>query len=343
MQYYEKLLNSLKRGVISPVYLFFGEEVYLREQMIKEFKKALFPQGGDFNIDILDGETVEPAEVVQMAGTPPFMAERRLVLVKNPPWFSNVRGKGKQPESNMNELYDYLADPLTTTCLIFNVNSAVDRRKKIFKAVEKAGQAVEFSKLKPAELGKWLDIQVRKHGKKIDRSARELLISASTMGLTGLLPEWQKLIAYVGNRREISEEDVKSVVCRSVEYRIFDLMDAVGSRQYAQALNGIRELLANNEKPPLIITMLAWQFRLMLQVKELSKGPLTATQMAGMINEKPFSVKKALKLSQNFSRGQLIDVLTRLAQLDADIKTGRQEFYPGIEALLLSLACQQAR
>ncbi len=336
MRYYEKLLNSLKRGVVSPVYLFFGDEVYLRESIIEHFKKALLPQGADFNIDVIDGETADPGVVVHMASTPPFMAERRLVLVKNPPWFSNIKGRSDKAD-DQKVLLEYLADPLTTTCLIFNVHNTVDKRKKIYKAAAKAGEAVEFVKLKPAELEKWLDLQMKKLGKKMDKPAREMLISGTATGLTGLVPEWQKLITYVGSRETITEADVKQVVYRSVEYRIFDVTDAIGRCQYAKALTGIQELLANNEKAQVIITMIARQFRLMLQVKELSKRPLNAAEIARIINEKPYPVQNALKVCKNFSRLQLINAITDLAQLDADIKTGRQEFYPGIETLLLSL------
>ncbi|MBM7855699.1 DNA polymerase-3 subunit delta [Desulfohalotomaculum tongense] len=341
MQYYERLVNSLKRGVISPVYLFYGEEIYLRERAVERFKEFLLPRGADFNMDVLDGESITPAEVVSAASTPPFMAERRLVLVKNPPWFAADSGKGaaanrEKEAAGVKPLLDYLANPLTTTCLIFQGQTA-DRRKKIFKAVEKAGQAINFTLLKPAELAGWLDEQSRLRGIKIDRRAKELLITGTTSGLTGLISEWQKLITYIGERKSISVDDVNQVVHRSVEYKIFDVLDAIGSRRCGTALAGIRDLLANKEPPQVILAMVARQFRLMLQVNELAGTGLPAAEIAKQINEKPYPVKKALKLGKNFSRRQLISALTGLAQLDADIKTGRVEFYPGLEGLLLSM------
>lgn len=339
MLYYERLVNSLKRGVISAVYLFYGEEYYLREQAIEKFKEYLLPQGADFNFDVLNGEDITPGQVVSLANTPPFMAEKRLVIVKNPSWFasSGRRNENEDADGSFKQLIDYLQSPLATTCLIFNTET-VDRRKKIFKAVEKVGQAINFVQLKPAEMAKWLDEQARSSGKKLDRLAKEQLLTSTTSGLTGLVPEWNKLVTYTGDREEITVDDVNEIVHRSVEYKIFDVLDAIGARQYDTALAAIRELLANKEPPQVIMTMVARQFRLMLQVKELAAAGLAAVDIARKINEKPYPVKKALKMEKNFNRKQLINALIQLAQLDVDIKTGRREFYPGLEGLLLEMA-----
>lgn len=339
MLYYQRLINSFKRGVVSPIYLFYGEEIYLREQAVNQFKRHLLPAGEDFNMDVVDGDNTTPGAVVNFACTPPFMAERRLVLVKNAPWFASGRktaGAGNHG-GDVKVLLDYFSNPMETTCLVFTAG-AVDKRKKVFKGLEKAGQAVEFILLKPGELTNWLDEQMQVDGKKMDRQAKELLVTATNTGLTGLIHEWEKLKNYTGTRDTITVDDVNKVVHRSVEYKIFDVMDAIGAQQYGLALAGIKDLLANKEPPQIILAMVARQFRLMLQVKELAGGGMGANAIAKLINEKPYPVRNALKLGKNFTRLQLIDAITRLAQLDADVKTGRQEFYAGLEILLLSMA-----
>jgi DNA polymerase-3 subunit delta len=346
MQYYERLINSVKRGVVSPVYLFYGEEVYLREKAVEKFKQGLLPQAADFNMDILDGESADIYDVITMASTPPFMADKRLVVVKNPLWFSASKRKSKKnddaeakDEKKLDPLIKYLEDPMLTTCLIFNCHEVVDRRKKLFKQVEKAGQAVNFEILKPKDLAAWLDTQAKKFNKKLEPPAKDLLATSTTTGLTGLVTEWEKLLTYVGDKPNITVDDAKEVVHQSVEYRIFDVLDAIGACQYAVALKGVRELLANKEPPQIILAMIARQFRLMLQVNELRGLP--AIEIAKRINEKTYPVQNAMKLANNFNRDQLIKALSNLAQLDADVKTGRQEFYPGLERMLLDMAAKQ--
>lgn len=331
MQYYHKLVDSVKRGVVCPVYLFYGEETYLREQAIRHFKSGLLTAAADFNWHRLDGEQTDLDTVVNTASTPPFMAEKRLVLVKDVPWF------GAGTETSLQPLLDYLDNPLTTTCLIFDCDT-VDRRKKIVKQVEKAGMVVNFERLKGKDLALWLDQQARLHGKKLLASAREMLVNSSSTGLTGLVAEWEKLLTYVGQGETITNEHVQRVVHQSVEYRIFDVLDAVGARRYREALAALRELLTGGTAPQIIITMLAWQFRLMLQVKELYGRGLPPPEMARLLKEKPFSVQKALTLSGGFTVAQIIGVLNQLAQLDVDSKTGRQEISAGLEQLILSIA-----
>lgn len=343
MQYYEKLVNSVRRGVVAPVYLFFGEEIYLREEIIKHFKKGLLNETADFNWDVLDGEQTDVDTVVSTASTPPFMAEKRLVLVKDAPWFGSGKGRrdqqgdGGKAETVLDPLLEYLDNPLITTCLIFNCQT-IDRRKKIVKSIEKTGRVVNFEQLKGKDLALWLDKQASHHGKKLLGPAREMLVTSTSTGLTGLVGEWEKLLTYIGKGEKITVEDVQQVVHQSVEYRIFDVLDTIGARRYREALTALKELLLNGTAPQIILTMVAWQFRLMLQVSELYRRGLTPPEMARMLKEKPFSVQKSLTLSKNFSVPQLINILSQLAQLDADTKTGRQEFYAGLEQLILGIA-----
>lgn len=359
MKYYEGLMNQLKRGVISSVYLFYGEEEYLKQQAVSKFKEYLLPQGADFNTDILEGENAVAGGVISLASTPPFMAEHRLVIVKDSPWFMALKRKSSKADEEEEEqendyekeetekgkakledalIIKYLNQPLKTSCLIFLAGENIDRRRKIFKQVEKVGQVVHFVKLKQGELEIWLETQAHLAGKKLENQAKELLSGLNSLGLTGLVSEWQKILTYVGEKEEITYQDVMTVVHRSAEFRIFDVMDDIGEKKYYQALNGVKELLANKEKPLLILTMIVRQFRLMLQVKELSAYYRSYNEIAREINENPYPVKKALNLNRNFSQKQLFFAMSFLAQLDTDMKLGRQELYAGLERLFLNLS-----
>lgn len=343
MQYYEKLTNSINNGVVSPVYLFYGEETYLRTQIIGHFKKGLLTAAADFNWQVLEGEQVDIDTVVAAASTLPFMADKRLVVVKDAPWFGNNKGRGNaaQPPvdaaTTLQPLLDYLAQPLTSTCLIFDCAN-IDRRKKIVKAVEKAGQVVNFAQLSGRDLASWLNRQAASNGKELAGAAREMLVASSPTGLTGLVAEWEKLLTYVGHKKEITADDVQAVVHQSVAYRIFDMLDALSNRRYQQAVAVLKELQASDPRPQVILTMLAWQFRLILQVGELRHRGLSPVEMARLLKEKRYPVQKSLAVSRNFSSAQLIMILEQLAQLDYDTKTGRQEFYAGLEQLMLGLA-----
>ncbi|AQS59920.1 DNA polymerase III subunit delta [Desulforamulus ferrireducens] len=342
MEYYKGLMNSLARGVVSPVYLFYGEETYLKEKAVAKFREVLLPQAADFNLDILDGETSQLTSVVALAENLPFMAERRLVIVKDAPWFA---GKGKSGEQSGEEektvgqeevLIKYLSNPAPTTCLIFLAGNSVDRRKKIFKAITAAGTAIEFKALKAAEMVAWVTQILKAAGKQIEPAAARALVEANgKLGLLNLQQEVDKLLCYLGERSLVELSDVQQVAVNNIEQNIFNVVDAVVAGQTGKALSGIRELLALKEQPPKILALLARQFRITLQVAALAKAGYTEREMASQLGLPDFAVKKALQQSRRSGSKKLRWALQQLAELDAQMKKGQQEFPSAIENVLI--------
>lgn len=342
MDYYKGLLNSLDRGLVSPVYLFFGEEEYLKEKAVQRFKEKLLPQAADFNLDLLDGEETELSTVVTLAENLPFMAERRLLIVKNAPWFSG-KGKNKEEDSDNSKsggaeekLLTYLSNPAVTTCLVFIAKDTVDRRKKLFKAVSSAGQAIDFKMLKPAELITWVNQMIKMAGKKIEPAAARALVEANgKWGLLNLENEVKKLLAFLGEGQEITLQDVREVGVTNIEQNIFNVVDDTVAGHTAKALTGIRDLLAMKEQPPKILALLSRQFRISLQVSALIGEGCPEREVAGKLGLHDFVVKKALTQVRNSGTKKLQWALEQIAAIDADIKKGQQDFLPAMENMLI--------
>ncbi len=348
MEYYKGLMNSLARGQVSPVYLFYGEEEYLKEKIVEKFKEVLLPQAADFNLDVVDGEETEPFTVVSLAENLPFMAERRLVIVKNTPWFS-AKGKARDGGERAEEdhktggkeapLLDYLSNPSPSTCLVFMTGDAVDRRKKLFKAVGSAGQAIEFKALKPAEMVSWLAQKIKAAGKKIDPAAARALVEANgKLGLLNLENEAEKLLRYLGEEPEITLLDVRQVGVTNVEQNIFTVVDEAVAGHTSNALTGIRELLAMKEQPPKILAMLARQLRIAIQVDALVREGCPEREVAGKLGLHDFVVRKALHQARKSGSRKLEWALEQMAGIDADIKKGQQDFLPAIETTLIKFS-----
>ncbi|MHB1041818.1 MAG: DNA polymerase III subunit delta [Eubacteriales bacterium] len=352
MEYFLELLNSLKRGMISPVYLFYGPEDYLKEQAVLRFKGALFHTGeADFNFDLVRGEAASPGDIAARAKTPPFFGERRLVVVKDPAFFKPGRAaaaggddgpeqeeeKQEKPAAAEAPLLEYLKAPPATTCLIFIAGETVDRRRKLFKAVEKAGRAIEFTRLEKKDLLKWLGQRAKGSGKRFAAGAAETLLDRAGTSLHALANELEKLVAYSGEAEVITAADVRELRLPPVEESIFNVVDAIGNRRPAVALNGVRDLLAAREPPMRLFSMVSRQFRLLLQVRDLLDRGCPPGQVAGRLNLHSFVARKMVEQSGNFTRTGLVKVMGELLKLDEAVKTGRLEFYPALEALVLKL------
>lgn len=355
MKYYINLLDSLKRGDIAPVYLFHGPEAYLRHQALGKFRKTILSGGAeDFNLNILDGQEVSAPEIISLAETAPFFADKRLIIVNDPPQFKGSKKKTREEEqeaedneedgetspkksSGDSELLQYITSPMPSTCVIFNTPGPVDKRKKIYRTIEKNGRVVEFALLKSRELIKWLEKQARLAGKQIEPGAAETLIERVGHGLFALQAEINKLIDYTGESPVITREDVTAVTPVPLEEDIFRVVDAIGNKNPATALAGLRDLLLTRHPPQVILSMVARQFRLLLQVKQAVAEGCPAGELAGRTGIHPFVAKKILSQAKNFNFHHLVTTIHSLQAIDVGIKTGRREFLPAMEMLIMEI------
>jgi DNA polymerase-3 subunit delta len=343
MQYYRDLMNDLRLKNIAPVYLFFGEEAYLRERAVQEFRKSLVPpEIAAFNVDVLDGEEVNEDGIISCAHTPPVMVERRLVIVQHTRFFSALakinaaeKDKDNEVENKKNVLLNYLQKPLPSTCLIFNTDQSVDQRRNLFKAVKKNGRAIEFTSLKRQDLHKWLTREAQRAGKKIAPTIVEVLLNRVGQNMFLLKNEMQKLVSFTGDKKVIEESDVRILTVPLIEENIFQVVDAFGQRLISQALKGIKDLLANRQPPPVILAMLVRQFRLILQARQLTSSGCSQAELTKQLNIHPYAARKIIAQSKIFNEQQIIAILERLLEIDLGTKTGKLDFYPAIETLLL--------
>lgn len=330
--------KSLERKVVSPVYLFFGEESYLAEQLMNKFVLALLtPETRDFNMDILDGREKPLADIVNHALTLPFMSEKRLVIVREPS-FLLTKKAGEATEAEGEEvLLNYLENPEPATCLIFITSGSVDKRKKAFKLIEKKGQVVDFTPLKGPELNQWIVDYLKKEGVTIAREALQTLLLSVGNKLRALTTEMDKLIIYKGRGGEITLEDIEVMVAKSGETNVFKLVDSVAEKRYKGAMAVTQELLFTGETPLKIQALLARQFRIIWQVKLLNSQGYTEKDIANQLSIPHFLVPKAISQGRNFSDRDLAKAFKTLIDMEFDIKTGRMDPKLSLEVLIARL------
>lgn len=140
----KSLQEDIKKGNFKHVYLLCGEEDYLIRQYRERLKNALADPEDTMNVSAFEGKETSPKELIDLAETMPFFAERRVILVENSGFFK------KSPE----ELADYVAQIPDTAYLIF-AEETVDKRSRLYKQVKKHGRTVEFKRQTEAVLMQW--------------------------------------------------------------------------------------------------------------------------------------------------------------------------------------------
>jgi DNA polymerase-3 subunit delta len=353
MRVFLDFLESVKREGLAPVYLFHGQEAYLRKQAIEELKRRILTEdSAQFNFDNVDGEETGSGSIVSLAETPPFFPGLRLVVVRHSPYFAppkRLRAKRSQDDADISgpeeqegiaapgdqTLIKYLENPCKTTCLVFDTGLKVDQRKIISKIIRQKGHLIEFDYLKPAELSRWLARRCERAGKNISSGCTDLLINRSGRSMYTLENELNKLVFYTGNRNSITREDILVITAPQVEENIFKMVDAISERETEKGLKVLRNLLEAGYNFANITYLVARQFRLILQAQELAGQGNTAVQLSQFLGIHTFIARKILAQSRNFNPAQLKEILEKLLDLDLSVKTGGQDFYPAMEMFII--------
>lgn len=337
MQYYLDLVKSVREGDIAPVYLFYGDEVFLHARAVEMLQESLLtPAAAAFDCDVLDGEESEPPAVVRAAETPPVLGARRLVIVRHAPGLGEQPGKGGG-RGDVHALELYLENPVPATCLVLVHSGPVDRRRRLYRLITEKGRAIDFTPLSEADRLRWVAKRVREAGKTAEPAALRRLVVSSSGGLAGLEQDLNKVLCYVGDRRGIVEDDVAALVIRPAEETVFAVIDAIGEKRARPALDGLAQLLRAGEEPVRLLGMLARQFRIILAAGDLARRGVATPDIARELGLKTFVVRRALEQGRMIPLDRAAEALAGIRDIDLAVKTGQRDFYSAAADLILQV------
>ncbi len=301
--------------------------------------KLLPPEERELGIVKFDTAETPIEEAVAEADTLPFFASRKLVLIRDASVLAAAQGKEGKLEHGTDSLLAYLKQPCESSVVVFQVMAEkLDERRKVVKWLKEQDALIAFQELQENELLQWTVKRAEEQGRTMGREAAQLLLARTGTSMQHLAHEVDKLCLHAGSGGTISNEDVEHLIASTVEEDVFALIDAMASLHVEKALKLYAELLLRREEPIKIAALIARQFRIMLQVKELEQHNYSPQQMAGQLGLHPYAVKLAAEKAKRFSAQTLGKHLSKLAELDYGMKTGRVDKTLGLELFLLSLA-----
>lgn len=267
--------------------------------------------------------------ILDDAETYSLFDENKIIIVENAYIFTGKKG----PEQNIANLEKYLANPNPSTVLIFSViTDKLDERKKIVKTAKKIGQVKQLEVRDCAHFVKDLFEPYTVNSNDID-----LLIKRVGNNIDILNNEITKIKLYKGEEHTITTDDIMSLTTQTIDTDIFKFIDNIISNNKSQVLETYNELIKIGEEPIKIIVMLANQFRLMYQVKGLTRKGYSEKDIAKMLDIHPYRVKLALGKSKSFSDNKILNTLSQLADLDCKIKKGEIDKHLGLELFILNI------
>jgi len=331
------------------VLLLLNADEYLAAERIAAAKAALGdPEMASLNTAELTGGQTSPAAILGEALLMPFLADKRLVIVRG--YLDHLDKRMGQSKSAESTAYTEAADLLTRvhdvpdTCDLIFVDNAVDKRRGLWKgfsagtdsqtrkvagleALIKAGaiQSEELTTPDPKRtLPGWIQQRARARNIAIGGDAVTVLADFVGPNLRQLDNELEKLSLYALGR-PITAQDVRAMVSDASEELIWNLTDGLGQRNPRGAMRALRELRRNDESPIGLLAAIARQYRLLILVKTAMQSDNDENAIAKRLGENPYPVRKAMQLAPRYTFAELEAVMAALLEADMAMKTGASQ------------------
>lgn len=307
----DQILANLKNKIYHPVYFLAGEESYFIDTISDYIEKNVLNETEkEFNQSVIYGRDSDVLSVISTAKRFPMMSNYQVVIVKE-----------AQDILKIEELLPYIDNPLSSTLLVLNYKyRKIDKRKAFFKAVDKKGVLFESKKIYDNHLGTWISKFAEDHGYTISPKATAMLTEFLGTDLAKVVNEMNKLMINLPAHSEIDDLQVERNIGISKDYNIFELQNAIGSKNVAKANRIVNYFASNPKENPLIksIVLLYGYFSKLLIYQQLKDK--SRSNAAAALSVNPFFVKDYQVAAKNYSIKKLISIIGYLREYDLKSK-----------------------
>ncbi len=309
--------KQLKDNQFSNMNLFFGEEEFLKEYYFNQLKQKIVDKAfQDFNLSIFTGKNIDLQEVWDAIESLPVMAQSKLVVIKD-------SGIFKSPKAADKEFWESRLEDIPLHIYLVFHETEVDKRSKLYKIIKKNGLLVEFKYQKIADLVAWVDRVLNTYHKRMKNEDIYYLLEHCDTGMHSIKNEIDKLAHYTGDREKIVREDIDNVCVKSVESRIFQMIDALMDNNIQLALTLLNDMRTLKEPVIKILTLISRHLSSVLKVKLMLNQGMSAGEIGSKMGKAPFIIKKYVNQARHFSVQYLHDALEECLKIDAQIKSGQ--------------------
>ncbi len=275
------IVTNIKKGIVKPIYFLMGEEPYYIDKISEFIEKTVLDEAEKgFNQVVMYGRDVSIEEITSSAKRYPMMAEKQVIIVK----------EAQDLSRTIEKLLSYAENPQPTTVLVINYKyKKLDKRKKLYKAIEKSGVLFESKKLYDNQVSDWIRRVLSGKNYKIEAKAAQMLVEFLGTDLSKINNELDKLITILPENSIISPEDIEKNIGISKDFNNFELRKAVGEKQIVRANRIINYFAENPKNNPLVMT-----------ISLLNSFFTQLLQYHGLETKDKFSVAKSLGVNPYF-------------------------------------------
>jgi len=331
---YEDILNLTKQEKIYPVYLFYGNENYLKEDISKKLRNRLIDSAyRELNYKVFYGEKLSINEVINDLKTLPMVSKHKLLVIKE------AEKINKNDETKLIDYFNRLSlkNNFSTLIIIYKKSSP---KKELITVIKRVGIAVNFSITDKAKLALWIKSKFRQSNKKITQEALFYLQSIVGSDLGRLFSEVEKIDIYAKDQKIIEKEDVMITIGGSEAVNIFKVLDSLGDKDIKNTIDGLVKLNQGNLHHLSIFAMIHRQIKLILQAKLLLTKGFNFKEVEKKLKLPYFVVEKIVKQSKKYTFKEICKSYELLNIADLEFKDSQKEPKIILEELVMNIVKQ---
>lgn len=322
-------IKHLTVQTLPPILVLTGEDVGQFEWLKKDILKKIGYDPSDLNYSYFDMKEASYAEVELDLVSLPFFADEKIVILDHLLDLTTAK-KRNLTDEDLKQFENYLENPSESTRLVIFAEGKLDSKRRLVKLLKRDAQIIEATTPKEQDLKRYFASQAQELGLQFVGDSLDQLLLKSGYDFGELQKNLALLQAYKEDG-QITLEDIKEVVPKSLQDNIFDLTQMILKRQIDQARNLVKDLRLQGEDEIKLIAILLGQFRMFSQVKIFSEEGQSESQIVASLSDlsgrkvNPYQVKFALRDSRRLSLSFLKQAMTTFIETDYAIKSGTYE------------------
>ena len=333
---YRKLIKDLAEGTpLGPLYVFHGEEAYLRDYYLGQMKKRLLPSGmEEFNLHTMTGKEFELKKLQELVDCLPMMSDRTMIVVSD---YDLFKGDKDGLTRLLSDLPDYV-------CLVFVydlIEYKADARTKLSGLLKEMGSVVAFRRQEQGDLIDWIARRFRALDKDIGSEEAKYLIFLCGDLMNTLISEIGKIGAYAKGKR-ITRADIDAVATPQLDAVVFQMTDAIAAGNFDKAASVLGDLFHMQEAPIKLLAVLGKQLRQIYSARlalEAGKSASYLMDLWGMRSAYP--AERLMQSARRFSLPWCRRAVIRCAETDLAMKSTGADGEDLMIGLLMELAVKK--
>jgi len=293
------IIKELKSGQISPIYLLHGEEGFHIDQVSDYIENSILNEGEKaFNQQIIYGQDAHIDTVLDYALQFPMMSQYRVLIVKEAQKM-NMKG---EDGGDSDKLLNYIKNPATSTILVIgHKGKKVDGRSKWLKALKEKHIILESNPIRDYQVKPWVEKYLKGKGYDIETRAADLVAEYLGTDLSKVSNELDKLIVNLSSSQKITLKEVDQNIGISKDYNVFELQEALITKDAKKAGRIVSNFQANMKKQPMEMvlgSLFSFYQRLYIVHQNLSQSDAFLTKNAGI---NPYFLQKSKTQAKSLS------------------------------------------